>query len=77
MKKMNRYKPLHELTVIRREKGLTRPQLAEMCGLSEVTLTTLELGINNPKEAKLSTLLAICKALHIKLKQLFPNEKCL
>lgn len=72
-----KYEPLTTLVELRTKKGYTREKLSELSGISLATIKALELGINNPKEAKLSTLLAICKALKIKLKKLFPEETSL
>ena len=71
---MNKYAPLTTLVEIRTKKGISREKLSEISKIPAITIKALELGINNPKEAKLSTLLAICKALKIKLKKLFPEE---
>ena len=69
-----RHTPLTTLVEIRTKKGISREKLSEISKIPAITIKALELGINNPKEAKLSTLLAICKALKIKLKKLFPEE---
>lgn len=71
---MSKYTPLTTLVEIRTKKGISREKLSEISKISTPTIKAIELGINNPKEAKLSTLLAICKALKIKLKKLFPEE---
>ena len=68
---------LETLKNLRKEKGLSRRELAEKSGVSQDTIRTLEDGINDPMNIKLSTLIAICRALGCKAKHLFPNEKCL
>lgn len=70
-----KYEPFTKLLELRKQKGLTRDELAEMSLLSPMTITALETGVNNYREAKLSTLLALCDALECKLIELFPNEK--
>lgn len=69
------YDPLDTLKEWRKKRKLTRKELADISNIDENTIKSIEKGINNPRNAKLSTLLTLCDALHIKLKQLFPNEK--
>lgn len=64
-----------KLREIRELAGLTRKELSEKSGVHIQTITFLEEGINNVANAKLSTLLALCKALGTKLVNLYPNEK--
>ena len=68
---------LESLKTLRKAKGLSRRELAEKSGVNQDTIRVLESGINDPMNIKLSTLIALCKALGCKAKHLFPNEKCL
>lgn len=63
------------LKEIRESKGMTRKELADKSGVHEKTIVALESGLNNPLNAKLSTLLALCKALNTKVKYLYPKER--
>ena len=72
---MNKHEPLTTITEIRKHKGITQQELAIKSKVNIGTIRALEEGINNPKQAKLSTLLAIAKALNVKLIHLFPDEK--
>ena len=65
---------LIKLKMIRLEKGLTRQELARQSGVNEQTIKTLEEGINNADNVKLSTLVALAKALKIKARKLVDNE---
>ena len=60
--------------MIRLEKGLTREELAQQSGLTTQTIKTLEEGINNVNNVKLSTLVAIAKVLKVKARKLVDNE---
>lgn len=70
-----KYEPLLTLINERKKKGLSRHDLAVLSKITEETIKSLEYGINNPRQAKLSTLLALCEALKINLSVLFPDEK--
>lgn len=65
---------LIKLKMIRLEKGLTRQELARQSGINEQTIKTLEEGINNADNVKLSTLVALAKALKVKARKLVDNE---
>ena len=65
---------LIKLKMIRLEKGLTRQELARQSGVNEQTIKTLEEGINNADNVKLSTLVALAKALKVKARKLVDNE---
>lgn len=65
---------LIKLKMIRLEKGLTREELARQSGVNEQTIKTLEEGINNVNNVKLSTLVALAKALKVKARKLVDNE---
>lgn len=66
---------LTTLKMIRTSKGLTRLELSNKSGVAVQTIQALEDGLTEPRNAKLSTLLALCFALNIKLSKLFPHEK--
>lgn len=59
----------------RKEKHLSRRELAELSGVNEQTIVALEIGKNDPNEAKISTLIKLAKALHCKVRHLYPQEK--
>lgn len=56
---------------IRKQRGLTQEQLAEMIDISSRNLCNIELGINFPKA---ETLEKILKTLNISTQQLFANN---
>ena len=61
----------------RESKHLSRRELAELSGVNEQTIVALEIEKNDPFEAKLSTLIKLAKALHCKVRDLYPCEKCI
>ena len=63
------------LKEIRTNKGLSRRELAELSGVNEQTIVALEIGKNDPSEAKISTLIKLAKALRCKVRHLYPQEK--
>lgn len=72
-----KYDPFIKLLELRKSKGLTREELGEKSNINPMTIYQLETGGTNYKDAKLSTLLALCKGLGCKLSNLFPEEKYL
>ena len=70
-----KYDPFIQLLQIRKLAGLTREELGEKADVDPMTIYMLETGRTNYKDAKLSTLLALCKGLGCKLINLFPQEK--
>lgn len=70
-----KYEPLKTLEIERKKRGLSRQELAKLSEINEFTIQALELGKNNPRQAKLETLLALCNALKVNLSVLFPNER--
>lgn len=62
---------------IRESKHLSRRELAELSGVNEQTIVALEIGKNDPFEAKMSTLIKLAKALHCKVRDFYPCEKCI
>ena len=63
------------LEEIRKQKGLSRRELAEKSGVNEQTISFLESGINNPNFAKIDTLIKLAKALKCKVRDFYPDEK--
>lgn len=70
-----KYDPFTRLLELRKLAGLTREELGERANVNPMTIFVLETGRTNYKDAKLSTLLALCEGLGCKLTNLFPNEK--
>lgn len=60
---------------IRESKHLSRNELAQLSGVNESTIKFLEMGINNPDEAKISTLIKLANALKCKVRDFYPSEK--
>ena len=65
---------LHNLERIRKEKHLTRKELATLSGVNETTIQRLEKGLYNVNMVKLGTLIALSKALHCKVVNLLDNN---
>lgn len=63
------------LEEIRKGKGLSRKELAELSGVNETTIKFLETKKNNPKEAKISTLIKLATSLKCKVRDFYPCEK--
>lgn len=68
---------IFKLEEIRKGKNLSRRELAEKSGISEQTIVSLEDGRNDPGAAKLSTLVALARALKCKVKDFYPEEKAI
>lgn len=66
-----------KLKEIRKAKGLTGQELADKSGVKLETIRALEIGITNPDNAKLSTLVKLAKALKCKVRDFYPCEKCI
>ena len=64
-----------KLEEIRKQKHLSRIELSQMSGVNENTIRFLEKGINDPQEAKISTLIKLATALKCKVKDFYPCEK--
>ncbi|MBQ2636985.1 MAG: helix-turn-helix transcriptional regulator [Methanobrevibacter sp.] len=65
------------LRKIRKEKGLTLQELADKSNVKVETIRALELKINDPSNAKMSTLVKLAKALKCKVRDFYPCEKCI
>ena len=63
------------LETIRKKKHLSRRELAIMSGVHEQTIHFLEKKINDPKEAKISTLVKLAIALRCRVRDFYPCEK--
>lgn len=68
---------IFKLREIRKAKGFTLIELAAKAGLNLETIRSLEVGINNPDQAKMSTLIKLAKALNCKVRDFYPCEKCI
>lgn len=66
-----------KLKEIRLKKGVSRVKLASLSKIPLTTIKALETGVNDPKNAKLSTLVALARALRCKVKDFYPNDKAL
>lgn len=66
---------LKALKDIRKKKGLTRNELSELSKIPKPTIFALENGVNEPLNAKLSTLLALARALKCKVRDFYPDIK--
>ena len=66
---------MFKLRDIREERGLTRAELGEKANVKAETIRALEIGTNNPNQAKIGTLIKLAKALKCKVRDFFPCEK--
>ena len=53
----------------RKKRGLTQDRLAELSGLSRVSISEIERGTADPK---ISTIKALAKALNVEFAEIFP-----
>ena len=74
MEKKNNMEKLSKLKEIRTSKKLSRRELALLSGIPEITIQSLETGITNPNNVKLSTLIALAKALKCKIADLVDDD---
>lgn len=65
---------LHNLERIRKEQGLSRRELALLSGVKQLTIHHLETGTTNVNNVKLSTLIALAKALKVKVVDLLSAD---
>lgn len=63
------------LETIRKERHLSRRELAEQSGVHEQTIEFLEKKINDPYNAKISTLVKLACALKCRVRDFYPCEK--
>ena len=64
-----------KLKDIRTKKGYSRRELAELSKIHIDTIKSLEMGYNEPLNAKLSTLVALAKVLKCKVRDFYPEIK--
>lgn len=64
-----------KLRDVRNAKHISRKKLAELSGVHEQTINFLENNVNDPREAKISTLIKLASALHCKVRDFYPCEK--
>ena len=67
-------KPMLELKLLRKSKGLTRIELSELSGVPKITIQTLEDGLVDTDNVKLSTLIKLATALKVKVRKLLPID---
>ena len=65
---------LNNLEKIRKEKGLSRRELELLSGVQQVTIQRLEKGMYNVNMVKLGTLIALAKALKVKVVDLLDQD---
>lgn len=65
---------LEELRKIRKGRKLSRKDLSILSGVPAITISTLERGINNVENVKLSTLIKLASALKVKVREIVPPE---
>lgn len=65
---------MREIARIRAEAGLTQGQLAEMCGVSQATMSRVEAGRDNPSLELLKTIAAALKVHPAALLSVSENE---
>ena len=75
MEKRYKYEPFERLRYYRKSKGLSTKELAELSGVSQFNIESLEYGKSNHLDIKLSTLIRLCQALKIKAYDLYPETK--
>ena len=63
------------LQEIRKNKGLSQSQLAEIAGVNVRTLQYYEQGVKDINGAKLITLLSLASALECKISDIVTDEK--
>lgn len=67
-------KDLHNLERIRKEKHLSRDELARLSGVNRTTIQRLEKGMYDVNMVKLGTLIALAKALRCKVVDLLEKD---
>lgn len=68
---------MFRLRELRKAKGWTLQELADKSGVKLETIRSLELEINDPHNAKMSTLIKLANALKCKVRDFYPCEKCI
>ena len=65
---------LDNLETIRKAKGYSRRELADISKVNQTTIQYLEEGRYNINAIKLSTLIALAQALKVKARKLLPSD---
>ena len=65
---------LDNLEKIRKAKGYSRRELADISKVNQTTIQYLEEGRYNINAIKLSTLIALAQALKVKARKLLPSD---
>ena len=65
---------LARLEQIRKGKGLSRRELCQLSGVKEITIRALESGTTDVNNTNLSTLIALAKALKVKVIDLLDKD---
>lgn len=60
------------ITMVRKERGMTQKELAELVGVSDKTISKWECGRGLPE---LSAIMPVCEALHINVNELLSGER--
>ena len=67
-------KPMLELKLVRKSKYLTRDRLSELSGVPKITIQTLEDGLVDTDNVKLSTLVKLASAMKVKVRKILPLD---
>ena len=66
-----KYKPLINIKILRKHKGMTQKELSIKSGVNVLTIQNIENGWTDPYETKYSTLVKLAGALKVKVDDLF------
>lgn len=67
-------KPMLELKLIRKSQNLTRDNLSELSSVPKITIQSLEDGLVDTDNVKLSTLVKLASALKVKVRKILPID---
>lgn len=67
-------KPMLELKLVRKSQNLTRDNLSELSGVPKITIQSLEDGLVDTDNVKLSTLVKLASALKVKVRKILPID---
>lgn len=67
-------KPMLELKLLRKSKGITRVELSKISGVPNITIQALENGKVDTDNVKLSTLVKLATALKVKVRHILPID---
>lgn len=65
---------LYNLEKIRKQRGLSRRELELLSGVNKATIHRLERGLYNVNMVKLGTLVALAKALKVKIVKILNDD---